>query len=145
MTPFEKVAAALARYDHPLLEIGSHVPRQVRGVFFSNEFFDALPVEAVLFLCGEFRRRFVTWKDGQFAWTAGDLASPEVASYLRRFFPPPVEGNCYEANLEALAWIERIGCALSSGWALSIDNRYTQAEATRFPRDADRLPPPHGN
>jgi SAM-dependent MidA family methyltransferase len=129
-----EMAQAFAEWRYVPVEIESHVPDHVRGVFFSNEFFDALPVEAVLFLRGEFRRRFVEWKDGRFAWTEGDLASPEVVTYLRRFFPPPVEGNCYEANLEALTWIERISRALRSGWVLSIDYGYTQAEAVRFAR-----------
>ena len=129
-----EMAPALAKWRYVPVEIDAHVPDQVRGVFFSNEFFDALPVEAVLYLRGEFRRRFVAWKDGRFVWTAGDLASPEVAAYLRRFLPPPVEGNCYEANLEALTWIGRISRALRSGWAVTIDYGFTQAEAVRFPR-----------
>jgi len=129
-----EMAQPFSEWRYVPVEIESHIPDQVRGVFFSNEFFDALPVEAVLFLRGEFRRRFVAWKDGRFAWTGGDLASPEVAAYLRRFFPPPVEGNCYEANLEALTWIERISRALDSGWVVSIDYGCTRAEAVRFPR-----------
>jgi SAM-dependent MidA family methyltransferase len=129
-----EMAPAFAEWHYVPVEIGRDVPEQIRGVFFSNEFFDALPVEAVLFLRGEFRRRFVAWNEGRFVWTEGDLASPELTAYLRRFFPPPAEGNCYEANLEALNWIGRIGRALRSGWVLSIDYGYTRAEAVRFPR-----------
>jgi SAM-dependent MidA family methyltransferase len=66
-----EMAPALAEWRYVPVEIDSHVPDQIRGVFFSNEFFDALPVEAVLYLHGEFRRRFVAWSDGRFAWTAG--------------------------------------------------------------------------
>jgi len=128
-----EMAPALAEWRYVPVEIDSHVPDQVRGVFFSNEFFDALPVEAVVFLRGEFRRRFVAWEDGRFVWTLGDLASPEVVAHLRRFFPPPAEENCYEANLDALAWIARIGRALRSGWVVTIDYGYTKAEAVRFP------------
>jgi SAM-dependent MidA family methyltransferase len=62
------------------VEIDSDVPDQVRGVFFSNEFFDALRVEAVLFLRAEFRCRFVAWKEGRFFSTEGDLASREPAA-----------------------------------------------------------------
>ena len=128
-----EMAPAFAEWAYMPVEFDSDVPEQVRGVFFSNEFFDALPVEAVAFLHGEFRRRFVACKEGHFVWTAGDLASPELADYLRRFLPPPAEGNCYEANLEALNWIGRISRALRSGWVLSIDYGYTRAEAVRFP------------
>ena len=129
-----EMAPAFAEWRYVPVEIDSDVPEQIRGVFFSNEFFDALPVEAVLFLSGEFRRRFVACKEGRFVWTEGDLASPELTAYLRQFFPPPTEGNCYEANLEVLTWMERISRALRSGWVLSIDYGYTRAEAVRFPR-----------
>jgi SAM-dependent MidA family methyltransferase len=128
------VAPAILPPAEPIGLADSHLPDQVRGVFFSNEFFDALPVEAVVFLRGEFRRRLVASKEGRFVWTAGDLASPELDAYLRRFFPPPVEGIGYEANLEALNWIECMSRALRSGYVLSIDYGYTRAEAVRFPR-----------
>jgi SAM-dependent MidA family methyltransferase len=128
------VAPAILPPAEPIGLADSHLPDQVRGVFFSNEFFDALPVEALVFLRGEFRRRLVASKEGRFVWTAGDLASPELDAYLRRFFPPPVEGICYEANLEALNWIECMSRALRSGYVLSIDYGYTRAEAVRFPR-----------
>jgi len=128
-----EMASAFAEWRYVPVEIDSHLPDGVRGVFFSNEFFDALPVEAVLYLRGEFRRRFVAWKEGRFAWTVGDRVPAELAIYLGRFFPPPVEGNCYEANLEALTWMERISRGLESGWVMTIDYGYTQPEAVRFP------------
>jgi len=41
-----EMARAFAKWRYVPVEIDSGVPEQVRGVFFSNEFFDALPVEA---------------------------------------------------------------------------------------------------
>ena len=41
-------AARVRGMSHVPVEIDSRLPDQVRGVFFSNEFLDALPVEAVL-------------------------------------------------------------------------------------------------
>ena len=89
-----EMAPAFAEWRYVPVEIDSDVPDQVRGVFFSNEFFDALSVEAVFFLRGEFCRRFVAWKEGRFVWMEGDLASPELAAYFRRFFRAPADGNC---------------------------------------------------
>jgi hypothetical protein len=40
----------------------------------------------VLFLRGEFRRRFAARNEGRFVWAEGDLASPELAAYLQRSF-----------------------------------------------------------
>jgi SAM-dependent MidA family methyltransferase len=53
-----EMAQAFSEWRYVPVEIGSQVPDRVRGVFFSNEFFDALPVEAVLFSRGEFRSNF---------------------------------------------------------------------------------------
>jgi SAM-dependent MidA family methyltransferase len=66
-------------------------------------------------------------------WTTGDRVPPEVERYLRSSFPPPEEGRSYEANLESLAWMERIAAALVSGWILTIDYGFTRAESVRFP------------
>ena len=82
---------------------------------------------------GVFREQRVEIENGRFAWRAGGPIAPEVESYLRRYFPPAREGRWYEANLEALAWVERIGRALESGYVLTIDYGYTRAESIRFP------------
>ena len=46
---------------------------------------------------------------------------------------PPQEGNRYEVNLDALAWIERMAQTLPDGYVLTIDYGYTRAESVRFP------------
>lgn len=117
-----EMAPAFPEWRYVPVEIDSDVCDQVRGVFFSNEFFDALPGEAVLSpfvassAAGSRHRR----KD---ASCGRKVISPhpKLATYFRRFFPVPAEGNCYEANLETLVWIGRINRALGSGWILSID------------------------
>ena len=73
------------------------------------------------------------FQDGRFRWQTGGAVREEVEQYLRRWFPPPEEGRWYEANLEALGWMERIGRALESGYALTVDYGYTRAESVRFP------------
>jgi SAM-dependent MidA family methyltransferase len=102
-------------------------------VVFSNEFFDALPVEVAVYRDGAFREQRVAFEGGRFRWQTGGMVRDEVERYLRRWFPPPEEGRWYEANLEALGWMERIGRALESGYALTVDYGYTRAESVRFP------------
>jgi len=111
----------------------STMPERFRGVVFANEFFDALPVEAVNFCDGVFREVRVAW-DERFVWVAGAPAREEVADYVRRYFPPPTEGALYEVNLDALAWLGRIARALEAGFIVTIDYGYTRAETVRFPR-----------
>jgi SAM-dependent MidA family methyltransferase len=113
---------------------GGEMPDTFTGVVFSNEFFDALPVEVAVYDGARFREQLVGFCDGRFVWTGGDVAREEVEEYLRRYFPPPEAGNWYEANLEALAWLERIASRLAHGSVLSIDYGYTRRESIRFPQ-----------
>jgi SAM-dependent MidA family methyltransferase len=128
-----EMAEAFAEWAYIPVDIdGGRLPEKFRGVVFSNEFFDALPVEVAVYRGGAFREQRVAFEDGRFRWQTGGAVGQEVEDYLRRWFPPPEEGRWYEANLEALGWMERIGRALESGYALTVDYGYTRAESVRF-------------
>lgn len=128
------MADAFAQWRYIAVDVAEGaLPERFRGVVFSNEFFDALPVEQVIFRDGCFREMRVGW-DERFVWTEGAPAREEAADYLRRYFPPPREGALFEVNLEALAWLERIARALETGFVFTIDYGYTRAESVRFPR-----------
>ncbi len=130
-----EMARALSEWKYVPVEIGSGaMPERFTGVVFSNEFFDALPVDVAVYRDGVFREQRVDCDDGRFVWNTGGRVAPEVERYLRSRFPPPEEGRWYEANLEALRWLERVAAALVSGWVLTIDYGYTRAESVRFPQ-----------
>ena len=128
-----EMAGAFSEWRYVPVEVDGRLPQSFRGVVFSNEFFDALPVEVVRFEGGVLRRQLVAFEDGRFVWRGGEQAAAEVEDYVRRFFPPPEEGRWYEANLEALGWMERIAGALETGAMLTIDYGYTRRESIRFP------------
>lgn len=128
-----EMAGAFAPWRYIPVEIGERLPEHWSGVLFSNEFFDALPVDVVVFRNGEFREQRVGFSDGRFAWETGAVAGEEVIDYLARYGPPPEEGNWYEAGLAALEWMERIAAALDAGCAITVDYGYTRGEAARFP------------
>jgi SAM-dependent MidA family methyltransferase len=130
-----EMAEAFSDWRYLPLEIDSgQLPECFTGVVFSNEFFDALPVDVVVRRAGVFREQRVALDNsGGFVWRDGGLAAEPVADYLRRYFPPPEEDRRYEVNLDALAWMERIGRALRSGFVLTVDYGYTRAESARFP------------
>jgi len=128
-----EMAAAFSEWRYVPIDIDSgSLPDHFRGVVFSNEFFDALPVEVAIFHEGCFHRQCVGVADGGFVWRTGGAAPAEVDGYLRRYFPPPVEGQWYEANLAAHEWLERIGRALDLGYVMTVDYGYTRAESIRF-------------
>jgi SAM-dependent MidA family methyltransferase len=113
---------------------GGELPAEFTGVVFSNEFFDALPVEVAVFGQGEYREQLVGLRGDRFVWEAGPVVDDAAADYLRRYSAEPEEGNWYEVNRDAARWMERIAGALRSGAVLTIDYGYTRAESVRFPK-----------
>ena len=133
-----EMAAAFSEWRYIPVDLGvdlrcGAMPDHFRGVVFANEFFDALPVEQVTFRGGAFHELRIAW-DERFVWAAGPPAREDEADYVRRYYPPPVEGALFEVNLDALDWLERIARALVEGFVCTIDYGYTRAESKRFPR-----------
>jgi len=129
-----EMGEAFREWRYIPLEIDSSaLPEKFRGVVFSNEFFDALPVEVAVACGGQYRERRVAWREGRFVWETGGPVSEKTADYLTRFGAPPEEGRVMEANLSALDWLERAGNTVESGYLLTIDYGYRRAELIRFP------------
>lgn len=128
-----ELRSALSEWQYIPVEAGRPLPDRIRGVVFSNEFFDALPVDVFTFR-GGWRELRVKTNHDRFVWIEGGPPEPAAAGYLARYFPRPEEGRIAEAPLAALAWMERIAAALESGWVFTIDYGYTRAEAVRFPQ-----------
>ena len=131
----EEMALAFSEWRYVPVDIDrQNLPEHFDGVVFCNEFFDALAVDSAQFTAGEFREQLVSCTNGRFVWAAGGRVNDAVDDYLRRYFPEPEEGRLYEANLEALVWVERIARALDRGWVITIDYGYTRRESVRFAR-----------
>ncbi len=116
-----------------LVPIDGEMPGSFRGVVFSNEFFDALPVDRVVWIAGEPRESLVGWRADRFVWVEGEPVSGEIRNYVDRYFPDCPDRSSAEVNLEALRWMERIAPRLDSGYVFTIDYGYTAAESKRFP------------
>lgn len=131
----EEMREAFSDFRYVPVEIGAgSLPENIRGVVFSNEFFDALPVERVVWRSGQAREMRVDWDGERFVWTESGPAPAEIAQYVRRFFPSLEEGMTVEVNAEALDWIGRIARSLQSGFHFTIDYGYTSRESRRFPQ-----------
>jgi SAM-dependent MidA family methyltransferase len=129
-----EMAEAFSEWRYLPVEASQKLPEHFQGVVFSNEFFDALPVEVAICRAGEFREQRVGFSDGRFFWQAGEALRPEAVEYLQRYAQPPEEDRWYEINLDALRWMERFSASLARGWVISVDYGYTRAEAIRFPQ-----------
>ncbi len=129
-----EMAGAFAEWNYVPVDIDSGaMPENFIGVVFSNEFFDALPVDAAVYCDGAFHEQRVALADGEFRWHTGEVVGEAAERYLRRYYLPPQEGSWYEVNLEALAWLERMAETLTKGYVLSVDYGFTRAESVRFP------------
>jgi SAM-dependent MidA family methyltransferase len=129
-----EMAAAFADWNYVPVDLDSGaMPENFVGVVFSNEFFDALPVDAAVYRAGAFRVQRVALEGGEFRWHTGEVVGDAAKDYLLRYYPPPQEENWYEVNLEALSWLKRVAETLTKGYVLSVDYGFTRAESVRFP------------
>jgi SAM-dependent MidA family methyltransferase len=129
-----EMAEAFAEWKYLGVDIDApDLPRATCGVIFSNEFFDALPVDVAAYQGGAFQEQRVSWSDGAFHWYAAHVVGEEVDHYLRRYFAPPQEGCWYEVNRAALQWMERVAAVLTKGYVLTVDYGYSRPESLRFP------------
>jgi len=129
-----EMAAALAEFRYVPVEIGSgEMPARIRGVVFSNEFFDSLPVHVALMRDGAARELRVGLKGDGFCWVEAGAASGEVERYRKSYLGALPEGHIFEAGLKSLEWLERIAASLDAGYVFSVDYGYTAPEMVRFP------------
>ena len=114
------------------VEVGS-LPDRICGVVFSNEFFDALPVDVAVMRGGSARQMRVGFAGDAFGWIEAGAAPEEMECYRKKYLGTLSDGQIFEVNLAALAWLDRIRASLEAGYVFSIDYGYTVAELPRFP------------
>jgi len=130
-----EMAAAFSEFRYSPVEIGAgELPARFTGVVFSNEFFDALPVDVAVRRPGAFHAMLVGWRENRFVWVEGPPVTGEQAGYLARYGGALEEGAWIEINLDALGWMDLISSRLERGWVFTIDYGYTVRELIRFPR-----------
>lgn len=100
------------------------LPESFRGVVFTNEFFDAVPVDLIRRTPQGWVERRVAFEDGRFVWN-DSLPSADSCD-------DPVEIR--ETQSHRLAWLERVASRLAEGFLLTIDYGYTRRELVRFPQ-----------
>ena len=114
------------------IEMGCPWPDEpVVGVVFSNEFFDALPVDSVERRSGGWVERRVGRRGEGFDWVLGSEVQPRAG------LPDCPAGNRIESCERAMEQLERIDRLLQRGFVLSIDYGYTHGEiamAGKFPQ-----------
>jgi SAM-dependent MidA family methyltransferase len=128
-----EMAPAFAEFHYAAVDLDDPLPASVCGVVFSNEFFDALPVDAATFEDGAFHEQRVGYRGGKFEWVRGGPISEEADCYLRSYYAAPEPGRWYEVALDAMHWMERIAAMITNGYVFTVDYGFTRAESVRFP------------
>ena len=119
----EHISAGRARVVDSLESAASNSGENM--ILFTNEFFDALPVEVIDYR-GAVR---VAVENGRLVENFVSPSSAE-AEFLDRYSVHPTEGERVEVSLLALEWVERIARAFASkrGFVILIDYGYTREE-----------------
>jgi SAM-dependent MidA family methyltransferase len=130
-----EMAEALGEFRYIPVDLGSgRLTDRIRGVVFSNEFFDALPVHAAIMRDGAARELRVTVERDAFTWVEAGPPPEEVECYRKKYLGTLSDGQIFEVNLEALTALDQVTARLKDGYVLTIDYGYTTAELPRFPR-----------
>jgi len=116
-------AQALARHlESARAESRASLPERIpAGCVFSNELFDALPVDRVMAGRDGLREILVGERESWFADVSDAPPAPRVAEYFARQGVRFAEGQQAETALAACDWIVDAGRRLDRGFVLTID------------------------
>lgn len=104
---------------------------EVKGIIFSNELFDALPVHLIEMTDGILTEVFITHSDGRFKEERVPLENQEIIRYLEEKNLILQEKQRYEVPLEMVREYRKMAECLVSGILLTIDYGYTDEEWKR--------------
>ena len=111
-------------------------PAPFTGVVFSNELFDALPVDVASIRGGEALLMRVAFLNDAFTWQPSEPVSTEWRDYLdplaARF--DDRSDLLIELPIRLRPTLHRMAASLHSGAIIAIDYGYTAREIVRFPR-----------
>jgi len=132
-----EMADALEQFRYIPVDVDrGEVPSGFTGVVFSNEFFDALPVDVAIRSGSSWRQRRVGLQtpespEARFEFVPGPPVDERALRYLERYAAS--EQQTVEVHFRAVEWIQRMAERLARGYVLTIDYGYTGRESIRFP------------
>ena len=93
-----------------------------RGIYFSNEFFDALPVHRVITDGDGLSELHVTvGSSGGFEWFTGPLSTKRLSEFVRKYSLELAPGQIIEINLALDEWLVQIAARLENGFLITVD------------------------
>jgi SAM-dependent MidA family methyltransferase len=102
--------------------------REFKGLFFSNELFDALPVHIVKKRQGQFFEVMVSHEKDQLIEIEVPLINKEIIAFINEHQLPIAEGQRIEIPLYMEEIVFQLGKVLTEGMIVTIDYGYTNDE-----------------
>lgn len=124
----------LGELGYAAIDVGrDEAPESFEGVAFSNELFDALPVDVAKRTDGVWRLMRVTEEGERFVWSPGEELGGEWLEYAGRAGAFIEQNEAWiELPVRAKGALEQIGARLDRGSVVAIDYGYTEQELRRF-------------
>ena len=113
---------SLVIWKNSLAEVG-----QFCGCVIANELLDAFPVHIVI-MQDQFQEIYLQAVKKGFSEIVGNLSSPELSEYIRKYNLPEKRGYRTEINLRIKDYLKDINTILSEGFVISIDYGYSSWE-----------------
>jgi SAM-dependent MidA family methyltransferase len=101
--------------------------QRFHGCIISNELFDSFPVHIVE-MFDRFHELYVTVHENTLKETTGNISTPELSDYIRRYRIPELHGYRTEVNLRIRDFLEDINDLLAEGFLVTIDYGYPSWE-----------------
>ncbi len=99
-----------------------------KGVLYSNELLDAMPVHRVIMSGDGLKEIYVTHDGEQFQDVADQPSTPALAEYLEKYGLPLHPGQETEVSLAGLAWFDQVAAALQQGFIITVDYGWPKAD-----------------
>lgn len=93
----------------------------MKGIVFSNELIDAMPVHRVRMVAGALEEQYISVSSHQLALTWGPPSTCRLDSYVRRMGAALDPGQIVEVGLDAIDWLGAVSSALDEGLLITID------------------------
>ncbi len=102
--------------------------KNFKGLIFSNELFDALPVHVIKKEQGQLFEIMITMKDNKLIEKAVPLANDQIIRFLKEYQIHIGEGYRMEISLQMEEMFSRMEQVLSEGMMISVDYGYSHEE-----------------
>ncbi len=132
--------SVVANLSYIPVDVNDVLPDRVRGIVFSNEFFDALPVHRLRVCDGELRELYVQAEEtGRIVETEGPVSDDRIPAYMKTAFGRLREGWEYEVNLRMVECLQDLNQRIEQAYVLTIDYGFLRGEYDQVDRAGGTL------